>query len=105
VATDLQKKFDEAFELIRSIYPPATARLEIEEIQAAEKRAENLPLEKPPRLTDMLKRPDLRLALTAGIGMQVIVKTCLSFLFRSLLFLGHQTGLFCRFQIVILYQN
>lgn len=74
---DLQKRFDEAFALLQRIHTPAAARLEIEEIQAAEAKANLWPQEEP-KLTDMLRRKDLRLALTAGIGIQVVLKTSLS---------------------------
>ncbi|CAM6129396.1 unnamed protein product [Calypogeia fissa] len=65
-----QKKLDEAFALLQRIHTPAVARVEIAEIQATKGNAGQHPQDQP-KLIDMLKRQDLRLALTAGIGIQI----------------------------------
>ncbi|KAL2643946.1 hypothetical protein R1flu_011533 [Riccia fluitans] len=65
-----QKKFDEAITLLRTIHPPEVAKAEIEEVLAA--MVEHHQFNPPPaKLFEVLKSKELRLALTAGIGMQV----------------------------------
>ncbi|KAL3697035.1 hypothetical protein R1sor_011111 [Riccia sorocarpa] len=65
-----QKRFDEAITLLRTIHPPEVAKIQIEEVLAAmvEHHQSNPP---PAKLRELLKKRELRLALTAGIGIQV----------------------------------
>ncbi|OAE23706.1 hypothetical protein AXG93_2253s1170 [Marchantia polymorpha subsp. ruderalis] len=65
-----QKKFDEAITLLRTIHPPEVAKAEIEEVLAAMvvHHQHNPP---PLKLREVMKSREMRLALIAGIGMQL----------------------------------